>query len=501
VHVNGVSLALGYAISLGVVLFAIWRTIRRLGRVPVRSLLAGVFEMDTSHGRGRAKGYAFGSLLLAFFCFLGASVTDATVAVGLFFGCGALLLISGLSFLALWFRRPFQGRLKGIWGMGVRNSVRQPGRSLLCVSLIACAGFMVVAVGVNQRVDLADDVIYDKASGTGGFAVMARVDVPIYQDLNLEDGRFELGISDTGVLDEADIFSLRALLGEDVSCLNLYKPTTPNILGVPHRLIDRGGFAFQQTLEAVDLPWSLLAQDLGSHVIPTFGDANSVMWILHKSLGDDIVVQNEAGEDVNLRLVGLLKTSIFQSEVLISESQFLKHFPSQGGYRYFLAETENPVALTALLERQLKDVGLDAVSTGQKLAHFRVVENTYLSTFQTLGGLGLVLGTFGLGIVMLRNVIERQGELAALRAFGFRRRLLSRMLLVENGFLILTGLGIGTVAALVTAIPHLLGYQIPWQSLGLTLLLILEVGLIVGSVAVYFALRIPLLAALKREGV
>ncbi|MBT5831001.1 MAG: ABC transporter permease, partial [Candidatus Latescibacteria bacterium] len=502
-HVNGVSLVLGYVISLVVVLFAIWRTIRRLGRVPVRSLLSGVFGSDVSRTGQRTKGYALGSLILAIGCLVGATGSDATLAVGLSFGCGALLLISGLSFLALWFRRPTSGVLSGLVGMGIRNSVRQPGRSLLCVSLIGCACFVVVAVGANQRVDLTEDVVYDKTSGTGGFSVMAETDVPIYQNLNSEDGRFELGFSeaDASVLDAAKVFALRALPGEDVSCLNLYQPQTPNVLGVPNALIERGGFSFAQTLEEVNDPWSLLAQDLGPNVIPTFGDVNSVMWILHKSLGDDIVLQNGAGEDVTLRLVGLLNTSIFQSDVLISEANFLKHFPSQGGYGYFLAETDQPDAFTALLEKQLADVGLDAMSTGQKLAHFRTVENTYLSTFQTLGGLGLLLGTFGLGIVILRNVIERQGELAALRAFGFRRKSLSHMLLIENGFLILMGLAIGTVSALVTAAPHLLGYAVPWQSLGLTLLMILEVGLIVGTVAVYFALRMPLLSALKREGV
>jgi len=37
------------------------------------------------------------------------------------------------------------------------------------------------------------------------------------------------------------------------------------------------------------------------------------------------------------------------------------------------------------------------VSTPEKLAAFHRVENTYLSTFQALGGLGLLLGTLGLG--------------------------------------------------------------------------------------------------------
>ena len=52
--------------------------------------------------------------------------------------------------------------------------------------------------------------------------------------------------------------------------------------------------------------------------------------------------------------------------------------------------------------------------TAERLAEFHAVENTYLSTFQTLGGLGLLVGTVGLAAVLLRNVLERRRELALL---------------------------------------------------------------------------------------
>ena len=149
----------------------------------------------------------------------------------------------------------------------------------------------------------------------------------------------------------------------------------------------------------------------------------------------------------------------------------------------------------------MEDYGLDVTSTIDKLASYRAVENTYLSTFQTLGGLGLLLGTLGLGIVLLRNVIERSGELATLRAFGFRRAMLSLMLLWENGFLLLTGILIGTISALIAVAPHLTtpGAQVPWLSLVMTLVSVFLVGMIASAIAVSFALRRPLLPALKHD--
>ena len=246
-------------------------------------------------------------------------------------------------------------------------------------------------------------------------------------------------------------------------------------------------------------------------LFPSFGDYNSVQWILHLGLGDELSIQSELGETLRLRLVGALQRSIFQSELLISEANFKKHFPSQSGYAYFLIQTpstsdpasfsESVERIGHTLERTLDDYGLDVTSTTEKLTSYRAVENTYLSTFQTLGGLGLLLGTLGLGIVLLRNIIERSGELATLRAFGFRRSTLSLMLLWENGFLLLTGILIGTVSALIAVAPHLAapGSQVPWLSLVMTLVSVFLVGMAASAIAVYFALQRPLLPALKHD--
>ena len=75
-----------------------------------------------------------------------------------------------------------------------------------------------------------------------------------------------------------------------------------------------------------------------------------------------------------------------------------------------------------MLEETLSDYGFDAASTAERLASYHRVENTYLSTFQMLGGLGMLLGTLGLAAVLLRNVFERRRELALLRAVGYGPR-------------------------------------------------------------------------------
>jgi ABC-type antimicrobial peptide transport system permease subunit len=129
------------------------------------------------------------------------------------------------------------------------------------------------------------------------------------------------------------------------------------------------------------------------------------------------------------------------------------------------------------------------------------VENTYLSTFQALGGLGLLLGSLGLAVVLLRGVWERRAELALLRALGYRRSLLGWMVLAENGFLLLAGLVAGTVAALLSVLPYVLaeGTTIHWRNLALLLGLVPIVGLAAAALAVFSTLRAPLVPALRRE--
>ena len=61
--------------------------------------------------------------------------------------------------------------------------------------------------------------------------------------------------------------------------------------------------------------------------------------------------------------------------------------------------------------------------------------------------LGLLLGTFGLATVLLRNVLERKRELALLGAVGYRRAHVMMMVVAENVLLLVAGLAMVRSAA------------------------------------------------------
>jgi len=74
----------------------------------------------------------------------------------------------------------------------------------------------------------------------------------------------------------------------------------------------------------------------------------------------------------------------------MSDANFLRLFPEQGGYSFFLLEVlQKPLPWQPVFwKSSFADFGFDVVSTSERLARFHRVENTYLSTFQTLAGSG-----------------------------------------------------------------------------------------------------------------
>lgn len=506
------SLAIGFLVAVVVTVLTILVALGRLGKIPTTALLAGSTSLpDTTKSGLWARPVAWGCGVLAAVV-LAAAGRGGEGAAGLLIASGAALLASGLGFFALWCRSSARSRLSlgsgALTRMALRNSARNAGRSILSVSLVACASYVIVVAAAHRRPAHQDSATLDP--GAGGFALLAESDVPLFQDLATEEGRFELGLGTetTRLLDQGQAFPLRFLPGDDASCLNLFRVERPRVLGVPEAFMERGGFQFQQATEELENPWNLLNLDLGRdpesgvRILPAVADFETATWILHKKLGDDLDYVDESGQPLRLRLVGLLHASIFQSEVVIRQDHLVDHFPSVGGFSSFLfdAPSEASEPLAVALEKDLADFGFDVVTTASRLAGFKAVQNTFLSTFQTLGGLGLLLGTLGLAVILLRNVLERRGELATLRAFGFRRSLIGRLVWMENLFLLTLGLALGTGAALMSSATYLLagGAGLPWASLSWTLLGVFATGAIASAVATRTALRASLVASLRR---
>jgi ABC-type lipoprotein release transport system permease subunit len=543
-HVSFASLAAGALGGIAAALLCIWWTLRSLTRISERSLLSGQIEdtvgpasqvrlkadttypvrlkADTTYvgetasyvvsGFSRTKGSARLAISAAALASLGAALLAASAAgvaepTGAFFGAGTAFLGSALCLFAVMFRRPPHHVLEGrgsraVSRLGLRNTTYRPARSVLSIAVIASATFILISVDAFRR----DTRVApgDQRSGLGGYSLLVETLLPVVHDPNTQEGRQALNLFD---LDSVRIEPFRLLPGDDASCLNLYEPRHPRILAPRDSFLAEGRFVFQDSLASTDAeranPWLLLNRQEPDGAVPVVADANSMTYVLHRRLGEDIMIARGARQ-IRLRLVAALRDSIFQGELLMAQGQFLELFPEEQGYRVLLLETapDRAVDVAGRIEDALADFGADATATAERLAQFHRVENTYLSTFQTLGGLGLLLGTVGLATVLLRNALERRRELALLGAVGYERQHFLLMAAAENALLLAAGLVTGAVCAGLAVAPAVAerGGRLPLTIGGALLLFAVFVtGLLSSLVATRAATRAPLLDALRSE--
>ncbi len=511
-HYQSGTLVGGALGGLLVAWFTIWLAARKHMARPARELIHGeASESDSGVGTKRARTWRLG---LAVLCLVTALVlvwqaigAGGQTAAGLFFGAGGLLLIAGMMGASWWIRRwasgPGAARLS-LMAMGLRGSGRRVKRSVATIGLLACGCFLVVAVGAN-KLDAVKGAT-ERGSGTGGFQFWGQLSESISHDLNGEAARFTFGLEDE-VMAGVEFVPFRVLPGEDASCLNLNRAQRPRLMGVnPAELAYRNAFTFasvDRTQSDAANPWLLLNDQRADGAIPAIADQNSMLWAMGKSIGDKIEYTNSRGESVEVVLVAGVANSILQGNLIIGESRFREMFPNASGFGTYLidASPERSDEISAFLTRALQDYGLELTTTVQRMADFNAVQNTYLSTFQMLGGLGLLLGSVGLGVVVLRNVWERRGELALLQAVGFRPGALKSLILSEHAGLLLIGLLIGVVAAVIAVVPALLspGADIPYGSLAVTLVAVLASGLLWTWLAALYALKGRLLDALRND--
>ena len=259
-----VGAAAGGVVSLLVI---VW-TLRGLQRNSTRASLAGVLESSAvQRGRARAFRILLVVALLAAIGLLFASLSRTVTEEEGFFGTGLFLLVAMLSLAGMSLRRqrPHPLRSTGLGAMvrfGIRNAVYRPGRSLASITLVASATFVIVSVEAFRRDPQLSDTRPE--SGTGGFSLIASSVLPIVHDPNTAQGREALGIPPSEVPELARVrfVPFRERSGEDASCLNLYAPQDPTILGASHAFVASGRFGFRSSLAATSEqkanPWLLI---------------------------------------------------------------------------------------------------------------------------------------------------------------------------------------------------------------------------------------------------
>ena len=480
-HSSSTAWSLGLLSAFVIALGTIWCSLRKLNKQTAHELLAGESPENTQTHKSAKRATAIGSLL-AVGAFALVSIAELTPIT--FYTAGTMLLLAGLAFASARLTRLAKAGALGqadrlsLAGLGQRNAARRRRRSMATVGMLACGSFMIASIGVFQK-DATIDA-NERTSGTGGFALIGEAAIAVVHDMNDAGQRADHYSLDEELMAGVGFVPFRLRDGDHANCLNLNRAQQPRLLGgKPEQLNGRFTFAaILDGLEPGDNPWALLETaratlKLGDDVVPAIADQSAMKYALGMKIGDTIDYTDEHGITFKVMFVAQMADSILQGNLLISESDFIKRYPGESGYRVFLvdAPAENREAVGVELNTALENHGFEWVSAMQRLGELNAVQNTYLNTFQVLGGLGLLLGSLGLGVVVMRNVQERKSELALLRAIGFEKRTIKRFVLGEYIGLLIGGLLIGTVSAGLAVLPTVLSptTDVPYALLGATL--------------------------------
>ncbi len=424
----------------------------------------------------------------------------------MFLSAGALVMIATISIsnhFLLYTNNRNTTKVLNIWQFAIKNAARNKARSISIIIMLTIGVFTILITGANRKTYYNSENINN--SGTGGYEFWAETSLAILYNLNTNIGKEKLGLDNEELVNKTKFIQFHRLEGDDASCLNLNQVNNPQILGVnPKEFYSRKSFSFAKLIEGAnkDKAWLELNKKYGKNIIPAFADQTVITWGIKKSIGDTLKYINENGEEINLLLIGGFNNSIFQGNIIIADSIFTKHFPSVSGSQIMLIDTdENQKELAELLESLLVDYGIVLQKTSDRLAQFNSVENTYLTVFMILGGLGVIIGTFGLGIVLLRNMIERKQEIALFIALGFTKNNVFKLIFLENLLLLIIGYVCGLIAAFIGILPSLLSeaFKIPGTFVFILTLIVLINGILWIFFPTKFAVKNNLISALRNE--
>ncbi|MFC2128954.1 ABC transporter permease, partial [Bacteroidota bacterium] len=430
VYINPLTLITGAVGGFLIAASAIYIVTRR----KLRQEVAHIIKNNFSYSNSKQKRNLFisklititgisGCLILILYSLL-SSIENST---SLFLSAGALVMVACGGMVSLFFIRldkKTKNTHTSIRWLAMKNVARNRFRSIATIILLATGVFTIVITGSNRKTFYGAE--NNPGSGTGGFLFWAETTMPVLYDLNTSDGRNMLGFYDIEELMDVDFVQFHSLEGDDASCLNLNLVQNPRILSLnPESLNDRHAFSFAGLAENIDKknPWLELNEYYGDNVIPAYADQTVITWGLMKSIGDTLTYLNEYGKEIHLLIIGGLNSSIFQGNILISDNMFMKHFPSVSGSKIMLIDgpADKQSQISDFIKNNLIDYGIEVQKATTRLAEFNSVTNTYLSVFMMLGGLGVIIGTIGMGIIILRTLLDRKHEFALLMAIGYRR--------------------------------------------------------------------------------
>jgi ABC-type antimicrobial peptide transport system permease subunit len=170
------------------------------------------------------------------------------------------------------------------------------------------------------------------------------------------------------------------------------------------------------------------------------------------------------------------------------------------GYFSAVVRVNDPVVLTAVRQR-LTEMGLGSFSIVDQLDQIRTVFLIIDSVLGLLGGISLLVASFGIANTMIMSILERTREIGIMKAIGAEDREIKLIFFFEAAVIGFTGGVLGALAAWgIDAVANRLAYRFILKPQGASFVDFFYLPPYLWLGAISFALAVSILAALYPAG-
>jgi ABC-type lipoprotein release transport system permease subunit len=166
------------------------------------------------------------------------------------------------------------------------------------------------------------------------------------------------------------------------------------------------------------------------------------------------------------------------------------------GYDSAIIRVTNPALLTDV-RKHLTDGGFGSFSIVDQLDQIRTVFLILDSVLGLLGGISLLVASFGIANTMIMSILERTREIGIMKAIGAEDREIKLIFFVEAAVIGVTGGILGTLLAwAIDAVANRLAYRFILKPQGASFIDFFSLPPYLSGGAILFALVVSIIAAL-----
>ncbi len=392
-----------------------------------------------------------------------------------------------------------RGALRPIVKTAVSYPMARRGRTGLTLAIFALVVFIITVASMFAALFFGnvEQLVRDQS---GGYDIGARADIP------RPGANFDADFRAASVSSNVAYYS--SFNGSVATILaNATGPVSYPVFGIRPPFGRQNDFPFASLLPKYGTgreAWDALAADSNLTILDSgFGGGFGSSPL---NAGDRVAAANVQGERHTFTVIGVLREFLING-MFVSDASATNFFFARAptAFLFKVVSGVPPDDVKRDLDRDFVAYGMEATVFRELIDQIMQFNLSFIRILQSFLALGLIVGVAGLGVVTMRNVVERKNEIGTLRAIGFRRGMVLKYLLIENSFVSLLGIGIGMALGIVYAyymfLTFLRGSQspivIPWLDLAAIALVAYVAGLLATVPPSRKAARLPPAEALR----